>query len=606
MLYIDYIDNKCNVIIKTKDKDEYQDYIDFFKDIYISFDHEKKYYYYKIEKFLEMQLWYEKKNYKVVYSELALNKYKQYSDNYFIPEIKFNRRVNLDYSILNENVKLYNFQKEGVEWLLNRSRNYLCDAPGIGKTIQSIFTFSQLYKEQKINAILLVVKTGLCYNWKKSILDFVNVFKEDDIIIIENENKIQLFEKYKDKKIIIIPNHLIAHVFLSYKKGHQLKKSAKDIHWKSYVDLNKVWKDKLMLIIDEAHLFNNSSGVWTKALLSHIKYFDYRICLSATPTGNYFERFYNAMQLLDDKKLPFSEKAFLLFLSEEIGDKFNKYNIISYNMDHVEKIKKDILSIYFKKRLKEDLLEMKYKQIIKPIYIEMSPYHRNLYKKFSQYQINKIEEENEDVTPRNMFTYIMGVIDSPFFVQNKIDDTEINKLLSKWNENLDNRYLLLKSLLEDYIENQNEKVVVFENHPSTINFFADKFKKYNPLLLHGQLKLKEKDKQNIEDLFNDKTNDHKLLLCNPQVGGTGTNFNKGSNKIICTTLPNDAVLYEQLLSRCDRINNTSDDIVEILLYDCSLDIARYKLNTNRYNLNNSFLNKNLSREETKNLLEGSL
>lgn len=606
MLYIEYLNNKCIINIRVKDIDDKQTYIDFFQSLHLTWDKILKKYYYKIDKFLEMQLWFEKKSIQVVYTDELLKKYKEYSSNYYKPEIKFFRNIKLDYSILNENIKLYDFQIEGIEWMLSRTREYLSDDAGLGKTIQSIFTFSQLYKEQKINAVLLVVKNGLCYSWKKSILEFVNVFKEDDIIIIENENKIQLFERYKDKKIIIIPNHLIAHVFLSYKKGHELKKSAKDIHWKSYVDLNKVWNNKLMLVLDEAHLFNNFLGVWSRALLAHINYFDYRICLSATPTGNYFERYYNAMYLLDSRKLPFSEKAFKLFISDEIGDIFNKYNIQTYNMNSVEKIKRDILSLYFKKRLKEDLPEMKYKQIIKPIYIEMSPFHKNLYKEFSQYQVNKMEEEKENITLRNMFAYIMGVIDSPFFVQNKIDDPKINNLLSKWNENYDNRYLLLKNLLEDCIENQDEKVVVFENHPLTINFLADKFKKYNPLILHGQLKLTEKDKQDIEDLFNDRKNRYRLLLCNPQVGGTGTNFNRGSNRIIFNTLPNDAVLFEQALSRCHRINNEYDAIIEILLYDYSLDISRYKLNINRYKLNNSFLNKNLSREELKNLLEGSL
>jgi hypothetical protein len=88
--------------------------------------------------------------------------------------------------------------------------------------------------------------------------------------------------------------------------------------------------------------------------------------------------------------------------------------------------------------------------------------------------------------------------------------------------------------------------------------------------------------------------------------GVGTNFNKGGRRCILYTSPNDAVLYAQLLDRMYRINNEWDAIVEILLYDHSLDLIRYYRNINRLELNNTFLNKNLDKDSLKKLLEGAL
>jgi hypothetical protein len=614
MFFITY-NNRFEIKIKSNDHDEFSDYIDFLKSIYISWDKINKVWFYKVDRFQEMQLWYEKKSIEVLYCDKCYEVYKEHLKT-FQSKIQFRRKVELDYLILNpfdsngKELKLFEFQKQGIDFCLSRNRSFLSDSAGIGKTIQSIFTFTQLYKEGKVNGIFIVVKTGLSYQWKKSILEFVNVFKEDDIVIIDNENKIKLFEVYKDKKIIIVPCHLIAHIFLSYKKDHRLKDSAKNIRWTSYVDINKVWNDKLMLVVDEAHTFNNSAGVWTRALLYHTKFFEYVNCLSATASGNYFERYYNAMQIVDPKAIPFSENAFKLYISEEIGDRYNPYNIQTYNIENIEKIKQQYLSIYFIKRLKSELPEMKHKQIIKPIYVEMSSKHKDLYQKFIQNEVSILEDINkEKITGKlvlNKLPYLIQMLDNPLLLKGRVENEEIELLLNRWKEEYDNKFQLLKNLLEDYVEEQNEKVLIFDNHPVVLDWLSEKFKKYNPLVMHGQMGLDEKRKQEQQDLFNDVNNKHRVLFGNPQVMGVGTNFNKGGRRCILFTSPNDAVLYEQLLDRMYRINNQWDAIVEILLYDNSLDILRYKRNINRVELNNTFLNKNLEREELKRLLEGSL
>jgi len=258
LLLLTYENDRVEIKINTNDSEEFYDYVEFFKSIFISYDSKKKTSFFKIDRFYEIQEWFKRKNYAVQCSELVLLKYAEFAKS-FTPEIKYNRKASINYSILNPNIELYEFQKQGIEFLLGKSRAYLADDAGLGKTVQAIATFAQLYKEEKIDGIFIVVKTGLSYQWKKSILEFVSVFKEDDIIIIDNSNKLKLFEKYKDKKIIIVPCHLIAHIFLSYKEGHKLKESAKKIRWKSFIDINKVWKENLMLVIDEAHTFNNSS-----------------------------------------------------------------------------------------------------------------------------------------------------------------------------------------------------------------------------------------------------------------------------------------------------------------------------------------------------------
>jgi SNF2 family DNA or RNA helicase len=162
LFYITYNNNRFEIKIKSNDRDEFSDYIDFLQSIFIAWDKTVKVWHYKVERFKEMQLWYERRNIDVSYCDKCFEIYNEYEKT-FIPKVKFRRNVELDFSILNEGINLFEFQKKGVEFCLSRSRSFLGDSAGVGKTIQSIFIFSQLYKEGKVNGIFIVVKTGLSY-----------------------------------------------------------------------------------------------------------------------------------------------------------------------------------------------------------------------------------------------------------------------------------------------------------------------------------------------------------------------------------------------------------------------------------------------------------
>lgn len=363
--------------------------------------------------------------------------------------------------------------------------------------------------------------------------------------------------------------------------------------------------DKLCLVINEAHELNNSKGINTQALLSHIHYFKYRIALSATPYSNSFEKYFNCMQLIDSKFAPFTEISFTYYIARTVGDKFNKYSITKYNEENIQIFKNKILSLYFIKRLKSELPEMKYKKIVTPIYFELSDFHKKLYRTFMQEEVSRLEELNQVITLKHIFhkfPYLLQIIESPELLKNKLENTIITDMLNKWSIQKDERFILFKSLLTQYVENDGEKVLIFDNHPHTLNQLADYFSKYDPIIMHGEMKDTELSKKQKIDLFNNKSNKHRVLFANPSVAGVGTNFNKGGRRIIFYTLPFDSVLVEQSLERMYRINNVDDSLTDILIADNTIDVLRYKRNVGRISLNQQFLTKNLTKEELRELL----
>lgn len=491
---------------------------------------------------------------------------------------KFLRNSNFDESVLQ--VKLFNYQKEDVLWLLKRNRGFIASDPGVGKTIESIATFSQLKHENKIDSVFVIVKNNLTYHWYREILQYSSLYNENDILIITNKNKKNFFEN-NIPQIIICPNHILKDVV------QHLPDTIKNV-WK---------KNNICLVIDECHEFKNSKAKKTQSLLSILNNFEYRYLLSATPAINAFEDWYMQMTILDSNIINMSEIKFKIDIANSMGTDYDPYKITSYKLDRL-KYYIDSFKPWIIKRVKSELPEMKTKQFVKPIYFEMSDSHSKLYNIIRQVYIKKAKEEGntikyEDV--ENKYPYLMMVIDNPSLLIDKIkEDSDttfkiLDTMLEKWKIENYSKLDYLDDFLNDKIKNENEKVIVFDTHPLTLNQLYERYSDYNPLMIHGQLNLSNDKKQEIVDKFNDSSSKHKLILLNVQTGGTGLNLQKSCNTIIYYNLPYDSVLYRQSLDRTHRISSTRDSFVEILCYGDTFDEIRMNKNLQRvYNNDNLF------------------
>ena len=560
------------------DRDVYLTYTDFLKSILLSWDSDIRKWVVPYKRIDEILLWFITKKKDYVLSEEAKAEFINFQRDNFVSETIFKRSGQFDPSVLKEDVKLYNYQEEGVNWLLKRSSAYLADDAGLGKTIQIVSVVSHLYKYNLIDAVLLVVRNSLEYNWLKEFVEKSSIFSEDDIAIIQNDSKLKPFENYRDKKIIIISNHLYPSSCASYRKDYFTKKKLSKMRWnKSFVDINKEWgKESICFIADESHELKNTKAVRTKAVLSTKAHFPYRYYLSATPAINYFEDWWAGMNFIDQSIIPMSENAFKIYISKEIGNKWSMYNINTYDEKKINEVRKRF-DPHVLKRLKRDLPEVKTTQTVKPIYLRMNDKHTKLYQSFIQNEVLKLADEFDSITLRlifQKFPYLIQIVDNPALLEGKVINKDVNEKLNKWKSSDDCRVDYIKNALSSYIGDLDEKVIIFDNHPKTLNMLGDLFKKYDPLIVHGEMKDSKEDRWNKQKLFNDKKSKHKLFLLNTSIGGAGWNLHEACRRIIFYTLPYDATLTRQALDRVWRVNSEYDSIVEILLLDHSLDNIR--------------------------------
>jgi hypothetical protein len=460
--------------------------------------------------------------------------------------------------------------------------------PGTGKTIESIAVFSQLKKEGKIDSVFMLVKNNLTYHWYREILEYSSLYTEKDILIITNKNKKNFFNS-DVPEIVICPNHIFKDVVQSIP---------------SNISFKDLWfKKSICLIIDECHEFKNMKAKKTESLFSILDNFNYRYLLSATPAINGFEDWYSQMNILDNSIIPLSENKFKMDIARTIGTDYDPYKITSYKPERLKEYVNSF-KVWVTKRIKSELPEMKTKQFIKPIYFEMSDTHIKLYNIIREVYIKKAKEEGGTIQYKdieNKYPYLMMVIDNPSLLVSRIKEESdtafkiLDNLLNKWKLEDYNKLDYLDDFLKDKIENQNEKVIIFDTHPLTLDQLYDRYKSYNPLIIHGRLKQSNEERQNIVDLFNDKDSKNKLILLNVQTGGTGLNLQKSCNTIIYYNLPYDTTLTRQSLDRTYRITSTRDSFVEILCYGKSFDEIRMKKNLKRID-DNDYIFKNDNEE----------
>jgi len=610
MLLIDF-NNNLNTFTLTLeeeyDSDIWNDFILLFRKVYLKFDKKIKKWICPLNKIEEILIWLEKKDLKYKLTTEAAENLKIF----FIEkerEVQFFKDEFFDPSVLKNNVQLYPFQLQAIEKMVKGNRWYLADDPGLGKTLMTIALFSHWFKKEKIDSVFLIVRKGLSHHWKHEILNFSSFFKEEDIQIIDNSLKKQLFNKFKDKKIIIVSNHLLADIFASYRKDYDSLTKLSTILWnKPFVDINKEWgKKSICCVVDEAHELSNFKATVTKALLCHKRFFSYRLLISATPAINYFERWWASLNFLDPSLINMSFNAFRIWISKQIGNKWDPYFIVSYEPKNVDKIRQILKKIVIK-RTKQELKDViKSKKTIKPIYLEMPSLHREMYKEVFKFYLDNLESEYSKITGRhilNVFPFLIQVIDNPLLLKNKINSPHFNNLLSKWDIEQDARWGYIETAIKNHFEVSDKKIIIFDSHPLTLDLLYEKLKKYNPILVHGKLKDTEEEKYNKQQLFNSDS-PNKIFLLSSLIGGAGWNLHKKCERAIAWSLNYDTVLFAQMQDRIHRITSENDVIFEPLILDNSLDNIRLNKNLKRIEINDSFLNKELNEEDILKLYQG--
>lgn len=611
-MFLFYKEKQFQIELTSEDFDAGVD--DFLKELYIYYKPNFNSWVVPDNKIEELLLWFDRYKYNCIIQNSAEEKLQEIKNSYS-RELEVYRDRSFDKSILTDNVLHKDFQFDSIQWRLKRNRVLDAYDAGTGKTFMNICTVSYLFQNNYIDSLFIISPIGIEYSWMYSMLEFVKFYKEEDFFIIDNETKFQPFAKVQDKKIIICSQHLIADLIVSYHKDKKKQKSRskKRIRWNLIpLDIKKEWnKNSLAFIIDESDLFKNSEAQRTKAFYSISNQFEYRYEVTATPNINRFEDIYMQIHMLDKSIIPMSENAFKLWLAEDIDETYgkNKFRIRSYNTDRVHEVM-NRMRFVFTRKIKEEIPEIATEVINEFVYLQLTDIQKQLYRKVVEEELFIMQEEYDEINWRLLLSKLhlmCQVFDNPLLMQDKVfKDDEMNKLLKTWALEADPKFIALQSKLNYYIDTLDEKIVIFDYHPLTLDLLYEKFKdKYNPVIIHGSLKVKDKKKDRFEKeyKFNNDPN-CKLALLSSLTSSAGGNWNKDCHRILVYSCPLDTKEYEQLQNRTDRVTSNENSIVETFCYARTLDQFRVDRSMGRIDLSN-VMGKRITQGELEKLLKGA-
>jgi len=465
--------------------------------------------------------------------------------------------------------KPFEYQKEGIEWLINHPNSLLLDAPGLGKSIQVIYTAEELKKQKEIEHCLIICGINtLKNNWKKEIQKHSDL---DCIIIgekINSKGKItyasikeraeQLYNPIKEFFIII---------------------NIESLRNNTVIDAIKNSKNNFdMIAFDECHKAKSPSSDQGKNLLKLAKVGKYHYGLTGTVLVNSPLDAFVPLKFIGEEKSTYTNFKRYYCIYQSI---FGHLQIAGYK--NIEVLKNELNNCSLRRT--KDLLDLPPKVIV-PEYIDLPEAHNKFYEDLRKGITEEADRINIKTTSLlGLVTRLREAATCPTMISTKdFGNAKIERACD---------------LVEEICSN-NEKIVIFSTFKEPLYILYGLLKKYNPLLCTGD-QPEEEINASIENFQNKDEN--KVMLCTTSKMGTGITLTRASYEIFldCPWTPAE---FEQCCDRCYRIGTNRPVIIYNLIARNTIDERIQGILERKKGISDYMIDNKLSEDEELQYLLG--
>jgi len=472
-----------------------------------------------------------------------------------------------------------------------------------GKTYISMQVINHRIAYKDIDKIFILAPNEATVNWKVEFLRFALFpVNEEDIYIVSAENRLP-FES-NPKVIICSYRSLIMLADDSYFKAKKKKSTS---YKTSYIPFDN-WgsNDKRLLLMDESHYIKNKESRRTELVEMIKNKFEYRIAMTGTPHPNGLEELWSQMNVLDEGIIKQDYVGFINRIAL-VGNQWNKNAVVDYKETECDNFIKEIKPWYIR-RYSKDVLDLP-ELILKKYYCEMSEKQKKLYQAYIQFVLRQLADKNNgDIEFKkvvNSFPTIVVMLHNPCVLKKRedlLEDAILSSLIKTWKFTDHPKVEIVTDLTRKYIEEENQKVILWSTHPDTIKEFEKLYKNYNPLVLYGEV-----DKKDRPEIINEfkKDKERKLLIANQLVLNTNATINECRRNIYFDR-NYDLTIWLQSQKRTHRIGQTESVIVAPIITNKSIETSQDAVLEKRKDFNEDITKyKFLSREQMKKVWEGA-
>lgn len=343
---------------------------------------------------------------------------------------------------LSDNIKLYQHQIEGIQWMLNCWKEghkgvLLADDMGLGKTMQALAFISgrkNVAKNLFKKSILIVAPVSLLENWQTEIKKFVKPGIFDNVIKLYESG----ITKYKKQGILdlheIEENHV---VLTTYETLRTYQLYMGKIEWG-------------VMVIDEAQRIKDPTTRLSLAVKA--MNYDFAIALSGTPVENSWVDLWSIMDFVVPGKL-----GSLTDFNKNYQSRLKKFKNDNDELSKLGTQLKNDLEPVFKRRLKKDYLAELPNKEIKKFPDIMPPKQMEAYKAV----IEKAKDTQKKIGKKNMLQVIAELRDVSLFpglsLYNEIAlaNMDVNSILNS-SARLKRTFQILMN-----VKAANEKALIF-------------------------------------------------------------------------------------------------------------------------------------------------
>jgi SNF2 family DNA or RNA helicase len=341
-------------------------------------------------------------------------------------------------------------------------------------------------------------------------------------------------------------------------------------------------RNKVMVVVDEAHRIKNIEGVWGRSAIEIAKEAASKVILTGTPLPNGYEDIYNLYQFI----YPFKCQEILQINYDQLKEMTK--NMVSPDDERVKKFTKNI-SPYFIRIKKSDLnLPPPIEHLVK---IDMDNHHRLIYNFVEKKYIN-IFKNNPTATIKDIFNRARlirlrqastnpslllkplheSLEHSSEFDRNdpnykiaeinnaSIDDIGIFQKITDYEKlYIPQKFIKIEELLKNEIFANHGRAIVWtifiQNAEQLQNYL--KQKNISSKLLIGRIPQNERE-EIIEQFNNPKYCDFKVVIANPFSVSESISLHKGCHNAIYLERDYNAASFIQSRDRIHRVGLPED------------------------------------------------
>jgi SNF2 family DNA or RNA helicase len=407
----------------------------------------------------------------------------------------------------------YEHQQEVFDASWKKQNYALFLEMGTGKTKVTIDSMGALFKENLLNAALVIAPKGVYGNW---VTKEIPLHLPDDIereVVLWQPN---LTKKFKEELSSVayggnedVLRILVMNVeALSTSKGSQVATKFLKINPNS------------MCVVDESTTIKNRKAARTKNVIKAAQYARYRRILTGSPITKNPMDLYSQCEFLDDQLLGFKsfyafQGRYAVIQTRTMGNRSFQH-IVGYR--RLEELHEK-LDEFSHRILKEDCLDLPEK-IYTSRAVPFTPEQKKAYEQMSEYAVALLNK-GELSTTANVLTQIMR-LQEICCGHLRTDDGEIQALPH-------NRLNEMHNTIDEMIG----KVIIWASFVYDIKAIekslADAYGPGSVVTFYGDTPQDERDE--IVSLFQEPDSELRFFVANPRTGGYGLTLTAATNVI---------------------------------------------------------------------------